>query len=411
MLLYIFIQSRSGGDFRIFIGASKLLFEGKNCYNVWIQLTKDNFCGYSYSPFFAILLMPLAYLPFRLPELIWLLFDVFFLYRIFIITKEYINTFPIKSKQFNLWILLIILINIRFVMHNFEMIQMTIFLVFVCLESIRFVQDKKYLKGSLLLALGSIIKILPIVFIIYLIYRRYYKAAAFSVIFIVLFIFFPVIIYGWDFNTILLNDWWHIINPMNKDFTTAQNLWGEGIFSLSGWVPAFFLKTKNYFNITYNRVVIDLGVQYIPLALNFLRVLFVVFTLYFLRTRPFKKTTDKQHIYWELSYIMLIIPLIFPHERKYSFFFLFPATAYIIQFLLVAKASDFAIFSKLKFYFSGVLLVIYFILTSATSAGLINHSLSDLCDFYKLITFGTFLLVLVLAMCKPMKNMGLGFSE
>jgi len=132
VVIYIVVQAKSGGDFKTYLGAANLLKNGESCYFVRIPY-KDGFSSYSYSPFFAILLIPFTYLPQPIPQLFWLSLNVFFLYRIFKIIKHLLD---VNQKDFEIWFFITFLLSIRFILHNFELIQMTIFLVYCFFDSV-----------------------------------------------------------------------------------------------------------------------------------------------------------------------------------------------------------------------------------------------------------------------------------
>src|SRR4051812_22609188 len=78
VLAVVLIEAKGEGDFTIFLAASRDLWISKNVYttlyNEWYH--------YYYGIFFAILITPLSFLPLYFAKLIWLLLNVFFLYRI-----------------------------------------------------------------------------------------------------------------------------------------------------------------------------------------------------------------------------------------------------------------------------------------------------------------------------------------
>ncbi len=398
---YIINQARTLGDFTIYLGAADLLAHGKTCYNVWIE-TKPGFaCGYSYSPFFATILIPFTLLPEPIPQVLWLMLNVFFLYRIWQIIMYYTQDFILASKQMYLWYFLTLLLSIRFILHNFEMVQMTIFLVFVSLEAVRLSEKNKNLKSGVLLALGIVIKILPLVILPYFIYKKRFKAFLFSIIFFALFLIIPSIFFGWDFNLQLLQDWFTTLNPSNTEFITEQNANGEGIHSLSGLIAGYFTANDNTVQAPFSRVIMSLKAENISLMLNISRLVLVSFTLYFLGFLRKDVLKNKIQTLWELSYIFAIVPLIFPHQQKYAFFYMLPATAYVIYFLIKIHIQNYNNFSKNKFYFVTFLMSLFFVLSTLTTDGLIGNFYNEISEYYKTITFGDFLLLIALFLAKP----------
>tara|TARA_B100001109_G_C18864211_1_gene475951 strand:- start:1399 stop:2679 length:1281 start_codon:yes stop_codon:yes gene_type:complete len=392
LLVYCYIQALKGGDFRIYMGAADLLRTGQNCYNEWIHLSGDNYGQYSYSPFFATLLIPFTYLPKGSAEFLFLVANLFFIKRILRFLKIRLQVQKLSIVQQYAWAFLTLILSIRFALHNFEMVQMTIFLLFCCIEALHQAQQKRYWLSGLLLSLGIVIKILPLVMLPYFLFRKHWQPLFYFLLFMALFMFTPALFFGFEINHLLLHDWWEIINPNNTQFIAEQNKFGDGIHSLSALLAAYFSDTPSFWGIENARIIKVLSQEQLSLFLSSLRLLFVVFTIYFLRTLPFQKAKSKGHEIWELSYILAVVPLIFPHQQKYAFFFLLPAIA-TIAFVFVQQKM-----AKQKWIV--LLLSLFFLLAVFTTDGIIGKELSRLSQHYKTITFGTFCLIAALALSK-----------
>ena len=398
IIVYCVIQGYKGGDFRIYLGAAELLKEGKNCYNVWIHLGGDNYCGYSYSPIFAILLIPFTFLPHPSVQILWLFANIFFLYRLFKIMSWYFPLSHFTKKQYRWWVILSVIMILRFVLHNFEMVQVTIFLLYCCLEAEYQIRHNKHWLSGLLVSIGVVVKILPIIMLPYFIYRKQFKSAIFSVLGIVLFSAVPVMIYGLEFSNTLFHDWLNVINFNNPDFSMQQNKHGEGIHSLSGFIAAYFTDI-NKSDISLRRTIVSLKGDNFYLLLNGSKLLLIGLSIYFLKFPPFIRSKTKMFTMWELAYIFCITPLVFPHQQKYAFFFMAPATMYITYFLVLSYNKT--IFSKITYQIICLLMIVYFVLTTLTSDGVIGNHLNDIAEYYKTITIGAFLLLGILVICNP----------
>ncbi|MEQ8910137.1 MAG: glycosyltransferase family 87 protein [Vicingaceae bacterium] len=390
-IIYCVIQGLKGGDFKIYMGAAELLHEGKSCYNEWILLGGENYGQYSYSPFFASLLIPFTYLPKGSAQILWLLVNLFFLQRVFSFIRSFLHLDRLSLAQQYLWGFITLLLSLRFVLHNFEMVQMTIFLLFCCTEAVRQTQQKRAWLSGLLLALGIVVKILPLVMIPYFIYRNQWKPLPYLIGFVIILLLFPAVFFGWEMNQNLLSDWWGIINPSNTEFVAEQNKFGEGIHSLSGLLAAYFSDTPSFWGIEEPRIIKVLSAEKLSIMLSSLRLLFILFTLYFLRTLPFRAAKSSLHQLWELSYILGLVPLIFPHQQKYAFFFLTPAIAYVVYQWISSNRPR----------LTPLLLSLFFLLAVFTTDGIVGDQLNDLSEHYKTITFGTFCLLIALASCRP----------
>jgi len=258
-------------DIDTFIGASKLIASGESCYNTWIP-SGGGFLLYYYSPLFALLLIPLTFLPQVLVNIIWLSFNLFFLYRIFRLIEFYLPISTLSSRNRSIYFLLLALSVFRFLLYNFDLGQMTIFLVFVSLESIRLILEDKKTLGAALLALAINIKLLPITLLAYLIYRGEFKASLLTTFFFILFLFLPAIFIGMDFNTSLIIEWWNLMtNTIDNSLTDDS-----GRPSLSSFIPSLLMEINGKVDIRRN--ILSLNVETAILILNMMRGLLVLLT-------------------------------------------------------------------------------------------------------------------------------------
>lgn len=385
---YLIKLSFKLGDFKVFLEASEMVSQGVSPYNKWIFVSEGNYFEYFYSPLWATILIPFTHLPHYIPNLIWLFANAFFLYRVWKLLLNYIDKDSLTSKQLS-WILVLgIVVSIRCILYNFELIQITIFLLWGVLESLRMMEHKnKLLIGSLILALVINIKIMPVVLIPYLIYRGYFKAVIFTLLFTLLFLFLPALVIGIDFNSFLLSEWWQAINPTNAKHLIETEM---GPHSLTALVPTLFTETQG--ELFYQRNIFSLGINESNMILNGIRLVLISFTIYFLKWPPFKSHESKSHQLIEISYLLLLIPLIFPHQQKYAFSLLIPAQFVLIYFLVKYYKNQ----RNFKFNFILITFILSFILMTLTTDGLIGRELNNITQHYKLMTYGALILILPL---------------
>jgi len=119
------------------------------------------------------------------------------------------------------------------------------------------------------------------------------------------------------------------------------------------------------------------------------------FVFYFLHRKPFTLAKTKLQSLWELSYVFLLIPLIFPHQQQFAFFMMMPASMYIVYKLFVSHING----VKIKWPFLTPLILIYLL----TNAHLLLGSFREYYDHYKIITYGGLLMIVLLAFLRPNK--------
>jgi hypothetical protein len=399
LLAIILFEAQGQGDFYIFLSASRNLFLGKNIY----QIQYVDSYHYYYDVLFTLILFPFTFLPLYLVKVIWLILNVFFIYRIWKILREYL---PISLLNKN-YILIFIILSFTFVLNflktNIHLSQVTILILFLTLEGLSQINKHKTISGSLLLALGINIKLLPIVIIPYLIYRREWKSFSFTLCFIILLLMFPAFFIGFEYNNQLLTERWALINPMNQAHILDTS--ERSFHSLTTLFATLLIEDcGDKYILPIKRNITNISFQKLNLIINIIRAVLALFTLYFLNTKPFvNKVSNIQRLY-EIGYLCLIIPLIFPHQQHYAFFFIFPASTYLlfyyIQIYFNAPENSDRPHFKLKKYAMGLILfIIYFLCNSHLIMGAFNAYY----DHFKTLTYGVLLMIPLLAFCKPEK--------
>ncbi|MFI4963494.1 MAG: glycosyltransferase family 87 protein, partial [Legionellales bacterium] len=213
LVIYFISASRKGGDFASYLEAAGKMLHGTNIYDPpYVHLR------YSYSPFWAMVLTPLALLPLSVGVFIWLVINVFFLWRTIFLLRHYFEIkFADRKMDMILWFVVIVYMS-RFIELNFHHSQMTIFLLWCILEGLRLSDNRAEIGAGILVGLGSIIKVMPIVMIPYFIYRRKFKAAISSVFTILIAFFLPILVVGhsrfWELN----KTWLQILRPDSSEF-------------------------------------------------------------------------------------------------------------------------------------------------------------------------------------------------
>ncbi len=396
ILGFLIKTATANGDFKVLLEAAKLIAAGKNPYHLWIFVSEGNYDLYYYSPLCALLLVPFTYLPYFIPNFIWLLANAWFLYRTWVLLNKYIAIHCLTRGQKGWLLLVTIVLSARYILYNFEMMQMTVFLLWGSLESLSQFKKGRAIPGSLLLALIINIKILPIVLLPYLIYRKESKAALYTLLFSVFFLLLPALFTGWQGNLQLLSSWWNSINPVNAEHLAETDL---GLHSLTALVPTLFTRTPGL--LPYARNILDLDPGTTTLILNGTRLFLVLVTLRFLAWPPFTRAKSGPAALRELSYIFLLVPLIFPHQQKYAFLLAAPAMFYLTHYVITHFEDRESRRDAVLFNTACIFLAASFVLMTLTTDGLIGRHLNAITQHYKAVTYGALLLIIPLALCKP----------
>jgi hypothetical protein len=331
-------------------------------------------------------------MPFFVAEFIWLIFSFWCLYRILKLSETYFTPFK-TAKEHRLWIAISLLCVLRFIMSNVGLIQVTIFLLWATLEALNMFDNKKAVTGSLLLAFAINVKLLPLVFLPYLIYRNFWKECLLTILCFGVFLFLPAIVIGFDYNYFLLTEWWKIINPSNNENVIEAGL---GIHSLSALIPVYITNTQGELEIKRN--FIDFDIKTVTMILDCIRLFFVVLALAFLKTLPLKRITDRTKIYWEISYIFLMTPLLFPHQHKYAFVYLLPLILYLVYFFMwVWKTKSMARYLPLIILCG----LVFIVLSPFNGSSVIGWQIFKVLQHFKILSMAAILLIPVSLICNP----------
>lgn len=396
VLAYLVKVAMESGDFKVYLEAAKYIEAKKSPYNVWFFVSEGNYNLYLYSPLWASILIPFSHLPDFISNLVWLLANVYFIYRIWDLLSKYIDTNGLSKNQLKWIFILTFVMSIRFILYNFDMIQMTIFLLWGCLESLRLIKEKHFLIGGILLALIINIKILPVVLIPYLLYRGFYKGVMIAFLFGVFFLFLPSFVVGWSNNLLLLSDWWGVINPNNAEHLMESDL---GPHSLTALIPSLITETDGA--LPYKRNMLNLNTTTTIYILNSVRLLLIILTIYFLKWPPFTTAKSKLNELREIGFILLLIPLIFPHQQKYAFVLAMPAIYYLIHFVIFNYNSRKLTMTKATWIIIISSIAFSFILMTLSTDGLSGRDLNRITQYYRTITWGALILILALVLSSP----------
>ncbi|MFY0675333.1 MAG: DUF2029 domain-containing protein [Bacteroidia bacterium] len=388
IILYSFILlnhvlSNRGGDFKNYYTAAKYILNDQNPYTNLVfeksDGSQESLVGYGYSPFFAICMVPLSLLPYKLALSFWYLVNCIFLFKTFRVLFQIIPNKVLTSSKYYLTILFTLLFFIRFLDNNFELGQISIFLVYLSLMSLWLI-IKGYDKiGAIFIGFATSIKIVPGLLIFTLLVARKNKAFFYSLGALIMFLLFPIIFLGLERFTELNISWFDDINPISSKFMIETK---AGLFNLSAFVPAMFSVVFNLFD---NEITSEYNFA-IQVVIYMLRVALIIPIFQLFQKR---KSLSRGEFIYIMVYTLLIVPLVFPRQSKYAFLFQLPMVFLLINYLLYSQD----LFTKSRPLIVGLVLV--FICFNGTSINIVGRNLYDIFQEVKLITIGSLILVII----------------
>lgn len=374
-LIISFIETSGSSDFLIYQHASQDVVHHINPYN---HPYIDGYYYY-YSIFFAYLIFPFTYLPAYWSTFLWLIFNSYLLYLIIYQISDFVDVSKYNKKFQSLFYFLLILFNMRTIRENYHSAQITIFILFLMIYSLKFILKKQYILSSILLALAINIKLLALPLMFYYLYRGYWKTFIFTITFTVLLFVIPYLWLPHSFYINCMKDWLNLINPSNnKHLIDVDERSFHGITTL---LTTLFIKhPPDIYALPIRRYIVDLNVQQVITIIQISRIILIASVLYVIRSLPFQSCKNKMCLFYEASYIMALIPLIFPHQQHYAFLLQMPAISILI---LLAMQNAFNIYHKI------FLLIIFLGFNLKIIFGMLNNYY----DHFKILTYAGLLVV------------------
>lgn len=284
-------------------------------------------------------------------------------------------------------------------MYNVAMIQVTFFVLWAIFESLEFISKGKNTLGGMLLALAINIKIMPVLILPYLFYRGYFKAFFITIFTFILLLFLPALFIGNEYNQFLLSEWWAIINPVNKEHMFEA---GIGTHSLVAMLPVYLTETIG--EMGYKRNIVNLTYEDTEMVVNIFRLFIFSLSVLYLRTMPFIKEKSKLKSYWEISFFVLLIPLLLPHQQKYAFLLVVPMISYLVYFFIIS----FQYPKTIGYYFALCTFVtVVLIYSPLYGSDIIGKFLFLFTQHYRFMTFSTLLIIPISLYCSPKRLQGI----
>lgn len=392
-LAYLLLEARGEGDFHIYMSAARDLFSGVNIY----EKAYGNGFHYLYSVFFAIVLYPFSFLPFYLVKLCWLLLNAFLLYKTYRLLFSYFDRSALSNKQRMMFYTVVLLFSARFIHENFHTGQITILILYTCVQGLHMVfYTPSWPWGCVLIALGINIKLLPLVLLPYLLYRGRFKAFAGTILIAAFFWLFPALVTGISKNTFLMQEWWARMNPSNA--LHVLDVSERSFHSLTTLLSTLFVAhVPDLYALPLRRHIADVSLHTLGLIITISRAVLIGGTLYFLRSLPFRNAADKTQQYTEVAYILAIIPLIFPHQQHYAFLFTVPAAMHVIYFTI--RYYQVLRPAQRIFLLAGGIFVYL-----CCNLKLILGEFNAYYEHYKILSYGALWLLVLLAYTRTRKN-------
>ncbi len=316
------------GDFQIYIHASFDLNKGYNIYEILYGTEK--IFPYLSSPSLAFLLTPFVFEQRYIGALIWKFLNILLLIRIWKLIEYYTLDFSLSNRQRTIFLAFTFASSSFLIYRNFHLVQFTIFLLFTLLEGIHQLRKGNNVLGAFCFSIGILTKVLPLVIIPYLFFRGYFKAIFIFLVSLFFLIILPGIAIGFDQNIFLYSEWIEVINPFKSENVfdvSTRTIHGLGSLLSTLFIPG--IGSPNMLPLKRN--ILSVNPEVVKYIIYGVKICLIFLTVYVLKLNTiFKKEPNKLKLFWEISFILLVTPLIFPQQRSYSFLLAMPALGYLI---------------------------------------------------------------------------------
>ncbi len=143
------------------------------------------------------------------------------------------------------------------------------------------------------------------------------------------------------------------------------------------------------------------AISQVKLLIYVAQLVMIMGTLYILGTLPFKDAIDNRWSFREISYLFALIPLIFPHQNKYNYVYLFPMLMYLFTWIYSGRAII-PKWTSVLFWIITASSIIMIVFYTRTFTG---KDLGFYLAYHKVVAIGSLLFVLLLYIAKPHAGM------
>jgi hypothetical protein len=349
---------------------------------------------------FAALLGLISWMDWQLARVIWLLLNVAFAYRGWVLLTQLLGTWPALKPAYQrgfAWAVLFI--SFGFLNHNFNLGQISMLILWLSLEGAWRILKGQPVRGAALLALGINIKILPLFIGFYLLGTGKIKASVYTAAFTGLTLVLPALFVGWNQNTALLQHWKERITPSGSNYVFEKT---NGCQSLNCILAAYFFDfPESDFEPGYEaaRKIARVGQTDLSIVLQSARMALLLSILAVVAYRRSHRQHSDPYWLWEIAYVCLVTVLVFPHQMKYAMLYFVPAGAYVIRyfFTLLSSGEKLRVTEAALGFFSALLMLVLALM----GRDIVGDRIVNTLDYYHYMGLVNLAFIAVLWVCRP----------
>ena len=360
-------------DFRVYYNTAQRFIAKENIYS----RPDEKITPFKYSPVFALITSPLAYVSQKQASLIFFTISFILLIILCVISKKMIVTGSLSFWQSFVFYFFPILFSSRFIFAVLDSGQVNIMIFALIITGLYLSQKKKDILASSLLALSVMFKYTSVIFLPYFLIRRKIKLSIFMILFMLFYCFIPAAYVGIDTNSQYLKNWLPFITATSLDKGSWYDVKNQSLYS-------FVLRTFSA-DSPFNAII----------SLTFIQALIVSgaigMLIYFLVIARKHKETE----IIDYALLFLCAALFNPNAWLVNFVFFIFAYMVIMYYLLDTKFK-----SKPVLIFT----ILSFISSSWAAESVVGDRLQKFFESLSTVTLASFILCGILLYLKFKKG-------
>jgi hypothetical protein len=222
LAIWVFIYKAAARmpDFEVYWRAAARAAHAEPLYRA-----SDGHFQFKYLPAFAVLAIPLGFLPLQIAKLLWFTISVGLVVLLLALNTRLPSELRLPAR----WLVFFTVIVFgKFYAHELVLGQVNLLFAVLVVLAIVWLRGGRDAGAGLLFALALVVKPYAVIFAPWLATRRNRTALVTMMTGLLVLLLLPAAKYGWDGNLRLLGDWWQTVTS-----TTAPNLTNPDNVSLS----------------------------------------------------------------------------------------------------------------------------------------------------------------------------------
>jgi len=286
-------------DFEVYWRAAARAAQAEPLYR-----ESDGHFVFKYLPAFAVLAIPIGFLPLLASKFVWFFGSIALL----VALVRMAVTLPVERRKPLRWLVIVTVVSLlKFYGHELVLGQVNILFAVIATGAFLAMKARREVTAGALFDLAIVIKPYAVLFVPWLIARRQLPSIASACAGLAVVLLLPATIYGWNGNIDLHREWWRTVTE-----TTAPNLSIYDNVSVAGmfyrWVGPGELSAR----LAYGSGLVLLGVAALVFFLR--------------RGIAFPEGVEG-------ALLLTLMPLLSPQGWDYVFLIATPAIVYLANYL------------------------------------------------------------------------------